>query len=112
MQREGEMRKVQTLAADRAEDRVLDILVPRASGSDDVTEESSARQVFRKKLRQGELDNKEIEIAVADTPVGVDIMAPPGLEDMTSQLKDMFSSIAEAPRNARALCRLRWHSKP
>lgn len=103
MQREGEMRKVQTLAADRAEDRVLDILVPRASGSDDVTEESSARQVFRKKLRQGELDNKEIEIAVADTPVGVDIMAPPGLEDMTSQLKDMFSSMQSAKKRARTL---------
>ena len=103
MQREGEMRKVQTLAADRAEDRVLDILVPRASGSDDATEESSARQVFRKKLRQGELDEKEIEIAVADTPVGVDIMAPPGLEDMTSQLKDMFSSMQNAKKRARTL---------
>ena len=103
MQREGEMRKVQTLAADRAEDRVLDILVPRASGSDDATEESSARQVFRKKLRQGELDDKEIEIAVADTPVGVDIMAPPGLEDMTSQLKDMFSSMQNAKKRARSL---------
>ena len=95
MQREGEMRKVQTLAADRAEDRVLDILVPRASGSDDATEESSARQVFRKKLRQGELDDKEIEIAVADTPVGV--------EDMTSQLKDMFSSMQNAKKRARTL---------
>ena len=103
MQREDEMRKVQTLAADRAEDRVLDILVPRASGSDDATEESSARQVFRKKLRQGELDDKEIEIAVADTPVGVDIMAPPGLEDMTSQLKDMFSSMQNAKKRARTL---------
>ncbi len=103
MQREGEMRKVQTLAADRAEDRVLDILVPRASGSDDATEESSARQLFRKKLRQGELDDKEIEIAVADTPVGVDIMAPPGLEDMTSQLKDMFSSMQNAKKRARTL---------
>jgi len=103
MQREGEMRKVQTRAADRAEDRVLDILVPRASGSDDATEESSARQVFRKKLRQGELDDKEIEIAVADTPVGVDIMAPPGLEDMTSQLKDMFSSMQNAKKRARTL---------
>ena len=103
MQREGEMRKVQTLAADRAEDRVLDILVPRASGSNDATEESSARQVFRKKLRQGELDDKEIEIAVADTPVGVDIMAPPGLEDMTSQLKDMFSSMQNAKKRARTL---------
>ena len=103
MQREGEMRKVQTLAADRAEDRVLDILVPRASGSDDATEESIARQVFRKKLRQGELDEKEIEIAVADTPVGVDIMAPPGLEDMTSQLKDMFSSMQNAKKRARTL---------
>ena len=78
MQREGEMRKVQSLAADRAEDRVLDILVPRASGSDEAASDSSARQVFRKKLRQGELDEKEIEIAIADTPVGVDIMAPPG----------------------------------
>ena len=103
MQRAGEMRKVQTLAADRAEDRVLDILVPRASGSDDATEESSARQVFRKKLRQGELDDKEIEIAMADTPVGVDIMAPPGLEDMTSQLKDMFSSMQNAKKRARTL---------
>ena len=103
MQREGEMRKVQTLAADRAEDRVLDILVPRASGIDDATEESSARQVFRKKLRQGELDEKEIEIAVTDTPVGVDIMAPPGLEDMTSQLKDMFSSMQNAKKRARIL---------
>ena len=103
MQREGEMRKVQILAADRAEDRVLDILVPRASGSDDATEESSARHVFRKKLRQGELDDKEIEIAVADTPVGVDIMAPPGLEDMTSQLKDMFSSMQNAKKRARTL---------
>ncbi|MDA9871597.1 ATP-dependent protease ATPase subunit HslU [Gammaproteobacteria bacterium] len=103
MQREGEMRKVQTLAADRAEDRVLDILVPRASGSDDATGDSSARQVFRKKLRQGELDDKEIEIAVADTPVGVDIMAPPGLEDMTSQLKDMFSSMQNAKKRARTL---------
>ena len=103
MQREGEMRKVQTLAADRAEDRVLDILVPRASGSDDATEESSARQVFRKKLRQGELNDKEIEIAVADTPVGVDIMAPPGLEDMTSQLKDMLSSMQNAKKRARTL---------
>ena len=103
MQREGEMRKVQTLAADRAEDRVLDILVPRASGSDDATKESSARQVFRKKLRQGELDEKEIEIAVTDTSVGVDIMAPPGLEDMTSQLKDMFSSMQNAKKRARIL---------
>lgn len=103
MQREGEMRKVQTLAADRAEDRVLDILVPRASGSDDATGDSSARQVFRKKLRQGELDDKEIEIAMADTPVGVDIMAPPGLEDMTSQLKDMFSSMQNAKKRARTL---------
>ena len=103
MQREGEMRKVQSLAADRAEDRVLDILVPRASGSDEAASDSSARQVFRKKLRQGELDEKEIEIAIADTPVGVDIMAPPGLEDMTSQLKDMFSSMQNSKKRSRKL---------
>jgi ATP-dependent HslUV protease ATP-binding subunit HslU len=102
MQREAEMKKVQTLAADRAEDRVLDILVPRADG-EEAAQDSSARQVFRKKLRQGELDDKEIEIAVADTVVGVDIMAPPGLEDMTSQLKDMFSNMQNKKTKARSL---------
>jgi ATP-dependent HslUV protease ATP-binding subunit HslU len=102
MQREAEMKKVQTLAADRAEDRVLDILVPRADG-EEAAQDSSARQVFRKKLRQGELDDKEIEIAVADTVVGGDIMAPPGLEDMTSQLKDMFSNMQNKKTKARSL---------
>ncbi len=102
MQREDEMRKVQNLAADRAEDRVLDILVPRASDGEQ-SEDSSARQVFRKKLRQGEIDDKEIEIAMADIPMGVDIMAPPGLEDMTSQLKDMFSSMQNSKKRTRKL---------
>ena len=102
MQREGELRKVQGLAADRAEDRILDILVPRASG-DEGGADSSARQVFRKRLRQGELDDTEIEIALAEIPMGVDIMAPPGLEDMTSQLKDMFSSMQNSKQRTRKL---------
>lgn len=102
MQRENEIKKVQNLAADRAEDRVLDILVPRADG-EEAAQDSSARQVFRKKLRQGELDDKQIEISVAEPVVGVDIMAPPGLEDMTSQLKDMFSNMQSKKTKTRSL---------
>ena len=65
--------------------------------------QSTARQVFRKKLRQGELDNKEIEIKVAEAPTGVEIMAPPGLEDMTSQLKSMFSNMNSGRKRSRRL---------
>jgi ATP-dependent HslUV protease ATP-binding subunit HslU len=102
MQREKEIRKVQSLAEDRAEDRLLDILVPRASG-DEGESDSSARQLFRKKLRQGEIDDKEIEISITDAPLGVDIMAPAGLEDMTNQLKDMFTSMQKSKTKTRTL---------
>ncbi len=96
MVREKEITKVQHLAEDRAEERILDVLLPQARSNDDESDEASpsaTRQMFRKKLRQGELDDKEIEIKVAESPTGVEIMAPPGLEDMTSQLKNMFSSM-------------------
>lgn len=72
---------------------ILNALLPPARGEDGAVEDSSTRQIFRKKLREGQLDDKEIEIDVSATPVGVEIMAPPGMEDMTSQLQNMFSSM-------------------
>ncbi len=110
MLREDEMRKVRHRAEDAAEERILDALLPPANNGNtgsnatangsEVSEqdskrdqESSTRQVFRKKLREGELDDKEIEVNVSDNPGGVEIMAPPGLEEMTSQLKNMFSNM-------------------
>ncbi|MAM87171.1 ATP-dependent protease ATPase subunit HslU [Allohahella sp. A8] len=97
MLREKEMAKVEHRALDAAEDRVLDVLLPAArttSADDEAGGETTARQVFRKKLREGKLDDKEIDIEVRATPVGVEIMAPPGMEDMTSQLQNMFSSMS------------------
>lgn len=95
MLREQEMTKVEHRALDAAEDRVLDALLPPARSGDGETidKENNTRQLFRKKLREGELDDKEIEIEVSATPVGVEIMAPPGMEDMTSQLQSMFSNL-------------------
>ncbi|MFD2231704.1 HslU--HslV peptidase ATPase subunit [Alkalimarinus sediminis] len=97
MLREKAMETVSHQAMDAAEERILDALLPPArSFNDTETEapESSARQIFRKKLREGELDDKEIEIEVKATPVGVEIMAPPGMEEMTSQLQSMFSNMS------------------
>lgn len=93
MYREQETQKVAQRAQDAAEERILDALLPPARGDEEARPESSTRQLFRKKLREGELDDKEIEIDLAATPVGVEIMAPPGMEDMTSQLQNMFSSL-------------------
>ena len=106
MLREDQMRKVQHRAEDAAEERILDALLPPARSRDNtdntdrtdrddspLAEPSPTRQMFRKKLREGELDDKEIEISVSENPAGVEIMAPPGLEEMTSQLKNMFSSM-------------------
>lgn len=106
MLREKEMLKVQQAAEDAAEERILDVLLPPARGeaSDgEDTGDSASRQVFRKKLRQGELDEKEIEIKIAEAPAGVEIMAPPGMEDMTSQLKNMFSNMASERKKNRKL---------
>ncbi|MEC8427373.1 MAG: HslU--HslV peptidase ATPase subunit, partial [Pseudomonadota bacterium] len=97
LHREQEMKKVEHRAADAAEERILDALLPparNADGSASETENSSTRQLFRKKLREGDLDDKEIEMDLAaSSSVGVEIMAPPGMEDMTSQLQNMFSSL-------------------
>ena len=101
--REKEIQKVQHLAEDLAEDRILDVLLPQARSDDEESEvdtKTSARQVFRKKLRQGDLDEKNIEIKISESPAGIEIMAPPGLEDMTSQLKSMFSNMNTGRKRA------------
>ena len=104
MTREVEMQKVRYLAEDLAEERILDVLLPQARVEEkEETAQSSARQSFRKKLREGELDEKEIEIKIADSPAGVEIMAPPGLEDMTNQLKSMFSNMNSGRKKSRKM---------
>ncbi len=93
-EREWAMKKVEHLAEDAAEERVLDVLLPPARGSlTSSDKDSTARQVFRKQLREGLLDENEIEIEVSATPVGIEIMAPPGMEEMTSQLQSMFQQV-------------------
>ena len=97
MTREHEMEKVKFHADDAAEEIILDALLPKASSDDeqnDETEDSSTRQKFRKMLREGKLDDKEIEIEINATPIGVEIMAPPGMEEMTSQLQGMFQNMS------------------
>ncbi|MGB5178474.1 MAG: ATP-dependent protease ATPase subunit HslU [Gammaproteobacteria bacterium] len=94
--RETAMDKVRHRAEDAAEDRILDALLPSPKGmaagqADDSTSET--RQKFRKRLREGKLDDREIEIEVSVTPVGVEIMAPPGMEEMTSQLQGLFQNM-------------------
>ena len=95
--REQETRKVKDRAADAAEERILDALLPPPRGEHHEapdSAESTTRQVFRKKLREGQLDDKEIEIEVSAASMGVEIMAPPGMEEMTSQLQNMFSNMS------------------
>ncbi len=102
MMREQAMEKVRHRAEDAAEDRILDALLPKARDDFEKqpAEESSSRQVFRKKLREGELDDREIEINLAGPGVGVEIMAPPGMEEMTSQLQSMFQNMS--PQRAKS----------
>jgi ATP-dependent HslUV protease ATP-binding subunit HslU len=101
MTREAEMAKVKHRAADAAEDRLLDALLPpppRAVGftadNEPAGEQSETRQKFRKMLREGKLDDKEIEIDIQAMPVGIEIMAPPGMEEMTNQLQGMFQNMS------------------
>ncbi len=94
--REKEMARNRDKAEDAAEERVLDALLPAARGEQPA--DSSTRQVFRKKLREGELDDKEIEVEVSSSPQGVEIMAPPGMEEMTSQLQQLFSRMGNSGR--------------
>ena len=104
--REVELVKVQPRAEQAAEDRVLDILLPRArSFGDDVPEEQSngTREKFRDMLKSGELDDKEIEVELNMPAIGVEIMAPPGMEEMTSQLQNMFQNVSGGKKRTRKL---------
>jgi len=95
--RELEMRRVRTQAEDAAEDRILDALVPpprNASGETERGEEGNARQTFRKRLREGKIDDLEIEIEIAQPVPQMDVMTPPGMEEMAEQLRGMFAGLA------------------
>ena len=105
--REAETKKVATRAQDAAEDRVLDILVPPArdvgfsAGNRD--DQNATRQKFRKKLREGGLDDKEIEIELSTAPPTMEVMAPPGMEELTQQIQTMFSNLGRERRKPRKL---------
>jgi ATP-dependent HslUV protease ATP-binding subunit HslU len=104
MTREEEMSKVRHRAADAAEDRVLDILLPRAQAGftgDGAGKDNDTRQRFRKMLREGQLDDREVEIEVRAMPVGLEIMAPPGMEEMTQQLQGMFQNLGQGRTRSR-----------
>jgi ATP-dependent HslUV protease ATP-binding subunit HslU len=107
MLREQEVNKMRFRAEDAAEERILDALLPPARqgfGDEPVTrEDSNTRQLFRKRLREGQLDDKEIDIEIAEAPGGVEIMAPPGMEEMTSQLQNLFSSMGKGKKKPHKL---------
>jgi ATP-dependent HslUV protease ATP-binding subunit HslU len=106
MTREEEMSKVRHRAADAAEDRVLDALVPRADrgySAESMPRDNDTRQRLRKMLREGELDDREIEIEVRAIASGVEIMAPPGMEEMTQQLQGMFQNLGSGRSKPRKL---------
>jgi len=113
MIREQEMKKVHQRAEDAAEERLLDILLPPARGTSfgfnsegeetETDRQNETRQKFRKKLREGTLDDKEIEIEVDAPGVGVEIMAPPGMEEMTNQLQGMFANMGSGKKKSRKL---------
>ncbi|HCW99802.1 MULTISPECIES: HslU--HslV peptidase ATPase subunit [Pantoea] len=94
-------------AEEMAEERILDVLIPPAKNNwgqpEQSSEPSAARQSFRKKLREGQLDDKEIEIDLAAAPAGVEIMAPPGMEEMTNQLQSMFQNLGGQKQKPRKL---------
>ena len=97
--REQAMKRVRTRAQDAAEDRVLDVLV----GFKGEAEDNVTRQRFRKKLREGELDDREIDIEVTATPPQMEILAPPGMEELTSQIQGMLSNLGGGRRKLRRL---------
>ncbi len=109
--RESEMRKVRDRAVEAAEDRIIDILVPPARdfgfnaspvSVDDIAV-NPTRQTFRKRLREGSLDDREIEIEVSEAGPQMEIMAPPGMEEMTEQIKSMFSGVSAQRKKTRKL---------
>ncbi len=105
MEREKQMEQVRHRADDEAEERILDALLPapRAAGFHQEAEkpqDSTTRQLFRKRLREGELDDKEVELELSAAPMGVEIMAPPGMEEMTNQLQSMFSNLGQGRKKS------------
>jgi len=108
-QREAEMAKVRVRAEDAAEERILDALIPPPRGegfgfnAEEKPADSAARQVFRKKLRQGELDDKEIELDLAAAAPQLEVMTPAGMEEMADQLRGMFSQFGAGKKKARKL---------
>jgi ATP-dependent HslUV protease ATP-binding subunit HslU len=107
MLREQEIIKVRHRAEDAAEERILDALLPpaRAGFNEDAAanSDSNTRQLFRKRLREGQLDDKDIEIDVADAPAGIEIMTPPGMEEMTNQLQSLFANMGKGKKKSRKL---------
>ncbi len=109
MVREQAMEQVRFRAEEAAEERILDALLPpaRPTGFGNAEEpsktDSATRQIFRKKLREGQLDDKEIDVEVSQQPMGVEIMAPPGMEEMTSQLQSMFSNMGQDRKKSQRL---------
>ena len=104
--KEQEMARVKHLAEEAAEERILDILIPKPRdtfGNEETADNSATRQVFRKKLREGQLDDKEVELDLAAPQIGLEIMAPPGMEDMTSQLQSMFQNMSSEKTKKRKL---------
>ncbi|KUJ72684.1 ATP-dependent protease ATPase subunit HslU [Thiomicrospira sp. WB1] len=105
MHREQAMESVQRQAEDAAEEKILDILLPPARGYEEQSHDSMSetRQKFRKRLREGDLDDKEIEIELSAAPPNVEIMGAPGMEEMTNQLQDMFEGLSRGKKNKRKL---------
>ncbi|MDP3701611.1 MAG: ATP-dependent protease ATPase subunit HslU [Hylemonella sp.] len=104
--RETEMKKVRTRAEDAAEDRILDVLIPPPRHEPALAEpatDSTARQVFRKKLREGLLDEREIELDVVEARPQLEIMGPAGMEDMAEQLRGMFGQLGAGKRRVRKI---------
>lgn len=109
MMREKEMEKMRVKAEEAAEERILDALLPPPRGAfvgephEPEPVDSNTRQLFRQKLRNGELDEKEIDIEVSVSPIGVEIMAPPGMEEMTNQLQSMFQNLSSERKKSRKM---------
>ena len=101
MLREQEMEKVRFRAEEAAEERILDVLLTPARQDTGDEGDSSTRQLLRKKLREGDLDDREVEIELSSTSIGVEIMAPPGMEEMTNQLQSMFSNLSGQQKKTR-----------
>lgn len=107
MIRETEVEKVRVLAEEATEERLLEALLPQPRGfvgePHEPPADSATRQLFRQKLREGSLEDKEVELEIAAVPIGVEIMAPPGMEEMTNQLQSMFQNLSSERRKKRKL---------